>query len=285
MMLVMVVGSFFAGVSAAGGGAIAFPAMTLLLGASPGEARDFSMLIQSVGMTAASILIIWRRIPIDFRTISKAFSGGLLGLFLGNYYILPLLSPREGKLAFATVWFSFAIALYFTDSTSKYHRREEIPPGGPKRDLALVFTGAIGGLLTACFGSGADLAIFSFIVLYFGVCEKVATPTSVVLMALLSLSGSIARFHSLAIPPPTLERWMACIPVVLVGAPLGALVCSQLSRKRVIQGLIAILTLQFIGSNLVLRPSVLEGVALTLAGLASLVFFHRLSEAPRQRPS
>ena len=35
-----------------GGGAVAFPVMTLALGIPPAVARDFSLMIQSCGMTA-----------------------------------------------------------------------------------------------------------------------------------------------------------------------------------------------------------------------------------------
>ncbi|MEZ6091362.1 MAG: hypothetical protein R3C05_25760 [Pirellulaceae bacterium] len=46
----MLVGSFIAGSTSAGGGAVAFPVMTLLFGVAPPVARDFSLMIQTVGM-------------------------------------------------------------------------------------------------------------------------------------------------------------------------------------------------------------------------------------------
>ncbi|PJA76108.1 hypothetical protein CO151_03910 [bacterium CG_4_9_14_3_um_filter_65_15] len=58
MTLTMVVGSFIAGATSEGGGAVAFPVLTLVFGVAPAVARDFALLIQAVGMTAASVAMI-----------------------------------------------------------------------------------------------------------------------------------------------------------------------------------------------------------------------------------
>ncbi len=50
MSVTMVFGSFIAGASAEGGGAVAFPVMTLIFKIPPGVARNFGLAIQSIGM-------------------------------------------------------------------------------------------------------------------------------------------------------------------------------------------------------------------------------------------
>ena len=52
-----------------GGGAVAFPVMTLALSIEPTVARDFSMMIQSVGMSAASFTILFMRIQLEGRAV------------------------------------------------------------------------------------------------------------------------------------------------------------------------------------------------------------------------
>ena len=64
MSLTMAVGSFIAGATSEGGGAVAFPVMTLFFEVAPPVARDFSLMIQAVGMTAASFTILWTRTPV-----------------------------------------------------------------------------------------------------------------------------------------------------------------------------------------------------------------------------
>ena len=56
--LAMMIGSFVAGSTPLGGGVIAFPVSVLFLRFTSGESRDISLLIQSVGMNAASYLLV-----------------------------------------------------------------------------------------------------------------------------------------------------------------------------------------------------------------------------------
>jgi uncharacterized membrane protein YfcA len=49
MTITMIFGSFIGGATAEGGGAVAFPVMTLVLHLAPSVARDFSFMIQCCG--------------------------------------------------------------------------------------------------------------------------------------------------------------------------------------------------------------------------------------------
>jgi hypothetical protein len=49
MSITMIVGSAIGGATSEGGGAVAFPVMTLALHIAPSIARDFSMMVQSCG--------------------------------------------------------------------------------------------------------------------------------------------------------------------------------------------------------------------------------------------
>ena len=49
LSVTMVFGALIAGATSEGGGAVAFPVMTLALGIKPTIARDFSIMIQSCG--------------------------------------------------------------------------------------------------------------------------------------------------------------------------------------------------------------------------------------------
>ena len=49
LSVTMIFGAMIAGATSEGGGAVAFPVMTLALGIRPTIARDFSILIQSCG--------------------------------------------------------------------------------------------------------------------------------------------------------------------------------------------------------------------------------------------
>ena len=49
MTVTMLIGSFIGGATSEGGGAVAFPVMTLILKLSPAVARDFSLMVQCCG--------------------------------------------------------------------------------------------------------------------------------------------------------------------------------------------------------------------------------------------
>ncbi len=57
----MVVGAFVAGATPEGGGAVAFPVLNIFLSVDRVLARDFSLMVQSIGMTSASLLILSRK--------------------------------------------------------------------------------------------------------------------------------------------------------------------------------------------------------------------------------
>jgi hypothetical protein len=56
--LIMVLGAFVAGLTPEGGGAVAFPVLSVFFSVDRILARDFSLMIQNIGMTSASIFIL-----------------------------------------------------------------------------------------------------------------------------------------------------------------------------------------------------------------------------------
>ena len=111
-VITMIFGSFIAGSSPEGSAAVAYPVFTLLLDIKPAVARNFAFAIQSIGMTAASLLILGLRIKVDWNYIKYVTIGGIFGLVLGTYYVVPLISPPMAKLFFVSLWLSFGIVLW-----------------------------------------------------------------------------------------------------------------------------------------------------------------------------
>ena len=250
----MIFGSFIAGASAEGGGAIAFPVFTLILKIPPVDARNFSFAIQSVGMVSASLLIIGRGIPIEWRGIVYPAIGGLVGLVIGTYGVVPLLEPATTKLFFVSLWMAFGIGLWRANRNSSRIVRTSLGSVLGASDVTrLVFTGLVGGVVTAIFGNGVDLVTFCMLTLWYGIDEKVATPTSVVLMSIITVAGFL--FHGTVIADvseSTIHAWIAAAPVVLIFAPLGAWVISHWERLSIARLLYTIIVVQLIGAIVVL---------------------------------
>mmetsp|Transcript_24312 Transcript_24312/g.31657 ORF Transcript_24312/g.31657 Transcript_24312/m.31657 type:complete len:384 (-) Transcript_24312:135-1286(-) len=85
----MVLGSFIAGSTPLGGGVVGFPVAVLALGFGAEQGRDFSALIQSIGMTSAAYLILLLK-PNLVEPILVAYSVvfGVIGCVIG--FIIPL---------------------------------------------------------------------------------------------------------------------------------------------------------------------------------------------------
>ena len=141
MSLTMAVGSFIAGATSEGGGAVAFPVMTLGFGIAPPVARDFSLMIQAVGMTAAGFTILFTGIEVERRALLWSSIGGALGIVLGLEQVAPRMTPAYAKMFFTATWLSFAFALFWIN---RYREREvhvAIHGFGSRQALLLLVTG------------------------------------------------------------------------------------------------------------------------------------------------
>ena len=186
----MVFGSFIGGASAEGGGAIAFPVFTLIFKIAPASARNFSFAIQSVGMVSASLMIIGRGIPIEKRAIFYPAIGAVFGLLIGTYGVVPLLNPTMTKLFFVSLWMSFGIGLWRANRNASRIVRKGLPPVLTQRDIFnLIGIGVLGGIVTSIFGNGICMVTFCLLTLWYGIDERIATPTSVVLMSVITVCG------------------------------------------------------------------------------------------------
>jgi hypothetical protein len=111
MSITMLFGSFLAGATSEGGGAIAFPVSTLVYHIDPVVARDFSFMSQSVGMTAAAGLIIWMGVLVEWKAVIYGTIGGTVGIIFGLEYVE--LKQSYAKMYFVCIWGAFAVALYY----------------------------------------------------------------------------------------------------------------------------------------------------------------------------
>lgn len=273
--LTMVFGSFIAGASAEGGGAVAFPVFTLLFDMNPYVARNFSFAIQSIGMTSASLLILGRKIPIDKTAIKYCGTSGVVGLVLGAFVIANRIPPSEVKLFFVSLWLSFGLVMLFNTFrkdriTCSYIKVEQ------KKDIILLAVfGFIGGIVSSIFGNGVDILSFCLLTLYYRLSEKVATPTSVIIMTINTIIGFFIHIFILKdFSQETVYYWLVAIPVALCFAPLGALVISFISRKRIAALLIFLIFVQFVAAMIIIHPSNVQ-ISISILTLVSgtLLFF------------
>lgn len=268
MSLTMVFGSLIAGASAEGGGAVAFPVMTLIFKIPPEVARNFGLAIQSVGMTAASYLILVKRFKIEYAYLLPVSIGGAIGMVLGTYYLVPLIPAPFAKMLFVTFWLSFGMVLFYINMIYKRKTIDKLPDFGLFEKITIGIVGIIGGGLGALLGSGLDIFSFSYVTMRYHLSEKVATPTSVVIMAINSMIGfAIHYFVVRDFGTQEFNYWLVCIPVVLFGAPVGAYFINSRTRGFISKFLYVVILVQFVSAILIIKPSG------QLLGFSILVFF------------
>jgi uncharacterized membrane protein YfcA len=267
--LTMVFGSLVGGGTSEGGGAVGFPVLTKALAVPAGEARLFAFAIQTVGMGAATISIVRNRVPLEWRAIRFGAPAAMIGVFLSCIYLAPLLQAGTVRLMFTAILVGMGLALWISRRFAPY-RRDFIGLFGPGERAAVVGAGLIGGLLSGLAGVGENTIMFALLVLGFRVCERVVTPTTVVLLTTVTCTAFAT--HVLVIGDfkgPVVDMWLAAVPVVAIGAPTGALICTRMSRDLIVRVLYVLISIEFV-STLLLVP--MPGGEGPIFGLAILTF-------------
>lgn len=281
--LTMIFGSFIAGSSPEGSAAIAYPVFTLLLDIPPAIARNFAFAIQSIGMTSATLLILGLRIKVEWNYILFVTLGGVFGLVFGTYQIVPLVSPVMAKLFFVSLWLSFGIALWMENRHPARQVFDTIQGFKTSDKINLIIFGFVGGIISSLFGTGINIFTYCIMTIYYRVSEKVATPSSVIIMTIETLLGFFLHAQIIKdFQPAAFEMWIACVPVVVFFAPLGAFVISRLPRKSIAQFLYFILIVQFFGAMFVIKPSAIQlamCITVLAAGLSIFIYLARLRRA------
>ncbi|MGK7942042.1 MAG: sulfite exporter TauE/SafE family protein [Crocosphaera sp.] len=264
--LTMLFGSMIAGGTSMGGGAVAFPVFTKLLHISPHDAKIFSLAIQSVGMTAAALTIYLSKIPVEWRVIPWASLGGVFGIFLGLSCFSPWLPPDILRICFTVMLTSFSVTLFILNQNHK-RKKKLISIWGKSEKTACIIAGMVGGIMSGLVGNGIDIVVFSVMILVWHLSEKVATPTSVIVMAINALVGFFLQVFIFNDFPPNVQHyWLAAIPIVVMGAPLGAVLCSKLHHSAIANSLIFLILMEMISSFLIipLRPAIILSTVLSM---------------------
>jgi len=276
MTITMIFGSMIAGATSEGGASVAFPVMTLAFDITPVVARDFSFMIQSCGMTAAMFTVIYMGVKIEERSFTYCSIGGLFGMIIGLEEIAPRMTPAQKKISFVSIWFAFAFSLFWLNRNINRHVHLEIQnfPGVYYwRAVSLLVAGFIGGIFSSVAGSGIDICSFATLTLLFRISEKVATPTSVCLMAINTCVGfGWRQFYMGGVAPESWEFFAVFVPVVVFGAPFGSVLGSYCHRLVLAAFVYATDTVQIVAAYVIVNNKGKLDTELAVTGILCVVF-------------
>eukprot|EP00984_Skeletonema_dohrnii_P002130 scaffold724_cov107-Skeletonema_dohrnii-CCMP3373.AAC.6 len=232
LSIAMIFGSLIAGSTPLGGGVVAFPVSVLSIKFTPSQGRDFSLMIQSCGMTAASFLVLTKRpylLKDHGSLLAKTFFFNVLGLICGAFVVVP---PFIAMCIYTTSVAGFAIILAYVERCVHYERgglplsqssdmqqtvrsdssvsqkedeeseHENSPqPQAANVDLILVaIFSFIGGFMSSKIGTGADMAWYAYGALVHNlkgrntiICDNDLTSMSIIVMTVTSIFGTMLR--------------------------------------------------------------------------------------------
>ncbi len=307
--LTMTGGGFIAGSTPLGGGAVAFPVFTKALDISAPVARTFGLSIQAVGMGTAALIILLRRYRVDGRAVLVGSAAGVAG-FVGALALLaerdtvfwsPTIAAPYVKVTFTVCVAALAYSLYLSSR-----------PGRPDSTMiewrtrtwiGVVGFSLLGGVASALTGTGVNVFLFMFLVIVAGMSSRVGVPTSIVVMAIISIVGlvilgvvdgqlstTVVADEVVAVggspidPLPARQfdlfgLWIAAIPIVVWAAPLGASFAHALTERR-LAGFVVVMAMVEVVTTVILLDDLrrdrrlagysLVALTLVLVGVAAL---------------
>lgn len=279
---IMVLGAFVAGLTPEGGGAVAFPVLSVFLNIDRVLARDFSLMIQSIGMTSASIYILTNK-----ENDLKAYKPLLVFMpicFIG--FVLGMLTLQQMPVyiiqaLFLSLITTFAIAYVYSD-----HRghKSRLAAAGPADLVLLTAILILGGLCASLFGTGADIIIYTLLVTRFRMQEKVSTHISIMLMAATSIFGyGYRHFVDAGLTADQVKTWLCAYPVVLFMAPFGTYILSRIHVDWMLKGIVVLNIGQLAYFNLN-KPSLPKFIASAIFCVVLMLLFQfTLSRLSRKK--
>lgn len=172
-----------------------------------------------------------QRILVDWNAIVYGSVGGAVGVIFGLVFVAPSVPPAAAKMGFVSIWLAFAGSLFWVNMWRSRHVFLTIPNVNWWKIIVLFLSGIIGGIMTSLCGVGLDIMLFAIVTLLFRVTEKVATPTSVVLMAINTVVGFFVKHFWLGGMEQLAWEYFACAAATccIFGA-LGAWASSYVHR-------------------------------------------------------
>lgn len=221
------------GLIGAGGAVIAVPAFLYLFGFSALEATTASLAVVAVSAASGAIPRI-RMKQVWVREALVFWALGIVGTLLGSR-VAPLVPEAVIITGFALVMLAAAVAMWRKSTSAE-------PTGDRQRPVWLLPAVALGvGLLTGLFGVGGGFLIVPALVLVFDIPFAFAAGTSLVVVALNSITALAFKWETAA-----QVDWR--IPLlVIIGGLVGSVVASRLNtgipRKILERGFAALLVL------------------------------------------
>lgn len=220
------------GLVGGGGSILTVPILVYAIGLGVHEATATSLVI--VGLTALSGAMPHARAGrVELRTALVFGSAGILGAFGGAWANQRMSGPMI-LLLFGVLMIGVAARMALARKPSPR------PANAVARPAAAPIAGLVVGLMTGFFGVGGGFLIVPALVLALGLSMRIAVGTSLVIIAINSLSGIVAH-----LPTGGFDFEVALVFVVggFVGSQLGGRLAGRVNETVLTRGFAALVAL------------------------------------------
>lgn len=233
------------GLIGAGGAVVAVPAFLYLFDFSPLAATTASLAVVAVSATSGAVPRI-RLGQVRMKQALTFWALGIVGTLVGSR-VAPMFPEAILIGGFALVMLGAAVAMWRKSSTA------EVAQARQRAAWLLPVVAVAVGLLTGLFGVGGGFLIVPALVLVFGLPFGLATGTSLVVVALNSVTALLFKFDSW-------DQVDWHVPaLVIVGGLVGSVVASRRNvgiPRRILERAFAVL-LVLLAVWMVAQPFVL----------------------------
>ncbi len=230
MPLLGIVAATVANTTPAAAGIVYFPVLTKLH-ISPFTAFQFSLIIQAYGMSLGTFK--WYRLNSKLflkDILPVCILGGMTGVTLG-ITVFPLKSPELLIITFNTVAFIFTQVVFFSILFKCQYPNLTLDLTR-SRTVILFCISLLGGIISGWIGFGIDTIFYFILTIAFKVNPAIAIVTSICLMAITSIFGTVLNIIFNNVP---FALWYSAIPgVTIAGLFLASFIAVKIGAKNVL---------------------------------------------------
>ncbi|MBP7233284.1 MAG: TSUP family transporter [Syntrophaceae bacterium] len=207
-----VVAATVANVTPAAAGIVYFPVMTRIH-IDPAQVVMYTLMIQSFGMSLGSIkwFIVDRTLFMK-NVLVVSITGGTIGIALAIFFF-PLNDARQLRIIFDYFTYLITILVFIRLFLQKAKGGVDFKLNMLSFFILFSFS-IIGGIISGWIGFGLDTIFYFTLTFFYRVNAAAAIVTSIVLMAVVSIIGTIFSSFLYALPK---TLWFSALPGVAIG--------------------------------------------------------------------
>ena len=188
------------GMLGGGGSILTIPILTYVAGLPPKQAITTSLFVVTI-TSAAALVTHARRGMVEWRSGLAFGAAGMVGAYLGGR-ASSLLPGHVLLTGFGLMMLATALAMLRRPSPPGATATSLVPCPAPSRaaSVKMAVRGLAVGTLTGLLGAGGGFLIVPALVLLAGMSMRRAVATSLLVIAMQSLSGLLGHMHETAMP-------------------------------------------------------------------------------------